>query len=72
MFQELAGHLFYSNPELRVAQDELRRGQGSQAVLWGAGVSGDWPILLATIDSPDGLPTLRQLFALITIAAGGG
>jgi cyclic beta-1,2-glucan synthetase len=62
VFQELAGHLFYSNPELRVAQDELRRGQGSQSVLWGAGVSGDWPILLATINSPDGLPTLRQLF----------
>ena len=62
VFQELAGHLFYSNPALRAPQEELRRCRGSQGVLWGAGVSGDWPILLATIESPDGLPTLRQLF----------
>src|SRR5262249_5692359 len=31
--------------------------------LWAHGVSGDWPIVLATIDAPAGLPTLRQLFA---------
>ena len=37
--------------------------RGSQPLLWANGVSGDWPILLATIDSPDGLPTLRQLLA---------
>ncbi len=36
---------------------------GSQPLLWSNGVSGDWPILLATIDSADGLPTLRQLLA---------
>src|SRR5205814_7938418 len=32
-------------------------------LLWAHGISGDWPILLATIDSADGLPTLRQLLA---------
>ena len=37
--------------------------RGSQPLLWAAGVSGDWPILLATIDSAEGLPTLRQLLA---------
>ena len=63
VFQELAGYLFYSNPSLRAPQVELGRNRGSQPVLWAAGVSGDWPILLATIDSPDGLPTLRRLFA---------
>ena len=63
VFQELAGHLFYSNPALRAPQDELRRNRGSQPLLWALGVSGDWPILLATIDSADGLPTLRQLLA---------
>ncbi len=62
-FQELAGHLFYSCPELRAPQSELRRNNGSRARLWANGISGDWPIVLATIDSADGLPTLRQLFA---------
>jgi cyclic beta-1,2-glucan synthetase len=63
VFQELAGHLFYGSAALRAPQTELRRNRGSQPLLWGVGVSGDWPILLATIDTPDGLPTLRQLLA---------
>ena len=61
--QELAGYLFYGNPALRAPQSELRRNRGSQPLLWSNGVSGDWPILLATIDSAEGLPTLRQLLA---------
>ena len=62
-FQELAGSLFYACPEMRAPQSELRRNEGSQSRLWANGISGDWPIVLATIDSADGLPTLRQLFA---------
>jgi cyclic beta-1,2-glucan synthetase len=61
--QELAGYLFYGNPTLRAPQSELRRNRGSQPLLWGNGLSGDWPILLATIESGEGLPTLRQLLA---------
>jgi cyclic beta-1,2-glucan synthetase len=61
VFQELAGHLFYANPALRPPPAELARGQGPQSLLWSLGVSGDWPILLATIETEDGLPTLRQL-----------
>ena len=41
----------------------MLRNQGSQQRLWAQGVSGDWPILLATIESAEGLPTLRQLFS---------
>ena len=63
VFQELAGHLFFANPSLRAPQEELRRNRGSQPMLWTLGVSGDWPIVLATIDSAEGLPTLRQLLA---------
>jgi cellobiose phosphorylase len=63
VFQELAGYLLYPRADLRAPQAELRRGQGSQHLLWENGVSGDWPIVLATISSTDGLPTLRQLFA---------
>ncbi|HKU60068.1 MAG TPA: glucoamylase family protein, partial [Gemmatimonadales bacterium] len=61
IFQELAGHLFYANPGLRPSAAEQAAGQGAQPLLWSIGVSGDWPILLATIETEDGLPTLRQL-----------
>ncbi len=63
VFQELAGHLFFSYPSLRASNDDLRRNRGSRLHLWAHGVSGDWPIVLATIDSAAGLPTLRQLLA---------
>jgi cellobiose phosphorylase len=62
VYQELAGHLFYSNASLRAPQAELMRNRGGQPLLWASGISGDLPILLAMIDSPEGLPTLRQLF----------
>ena len=63
VFQELAGHLFFSDPAIRAPQDDLRRNRESRARLWANGMSGDWPIVLATIDSHAGLPTLRQLMA---------
>ncbi|MDQ3605137.1 MAG: hypothetical protein M3418_02955, partial [Gemmatimonadota bacterium] len=62
IFQELAGDLFFGNTILRAPQEELRRNRGAQPRLWAMGISGDLPILLATIDSAAGLPTLRQLF----------
>jgi cyclic beta-1,2-glucan synthetase len=63
VFQDIAGRLFYGGSALRAPEEELMRNRGAQQRLWSIGVSGDWPILLATIDSADGLPTLRQLFA---------
>jgi cellobiose phosphorylase len=62
VFQEIAGHLQDGHPALRAEQEELMRNRGSQAQLWSQGISGDCPILLAMIASPEGLPTLRQLF----------
>jgi cyclic beta-1,2-glucan synthetase len=61
VYQQLAGHLFFSNPGLRAPESELRSNRGSQPELWKHGLSGDWPILLAPIESADGLPTLREL-----------
>ncbi|HET9002894.1 MAG TPA: glucoamylase family protein, partial [Gemmatimonadaceae bacterium] len=61
VFQELAGYLFYPTSTLRAPVEEIIANRGSQPLLWSAGLSGDWPILLATIDSMEGLPTLRQL-----------
>jgi cyclic beta-1,2-glucan synthetase len=61
LFQQIAGHLFYSNPPTRAPQHELRSNTLGQRELWSIGLSGDWPILLATIDSAEGLPTVRHL-----------
>ena len=63
LYQDLAGHLFFSTGAFRAPQEELFRSRGSQPRLWAHGISGDWPILLATIDSDDGMATLRELFA---------
>lgn len=63
VFQELAGHLIYTNPETRASDDELRRNTGAQPLLWAHSISGDWPILLARIVSVDGIGTITQLFA---------
>ncbi|HEU4584626.1 MAG TPA: glucoamylase family protein, partial [Gemmatimonadaceae bacterium] len=63
IFQEIAGRLFFGGSSLRASEEELLRNRGAQQRLWSIGVSGDWPILLANIESVEGLPTLRQLFA---------
>ncbi len=63
VFQDIAGRLFFGGSAMRAPEEELLRNHGAQQRLWSIGVSGDWPILLATIESADGLPTLRQLFA---------
>ena len=63
IFQELAGDLFYPNPALRAPPEELRASEGSLRQLWSNGLSGDWPILLASIESTAGLPTLQQVFS---------
>ena len=63
VFQDLAGYLFYPNPALRAPSDELRANAGSLQRLWSNGISGDWPILLAGIESVSGLPTLQQVFS---------
>ncbi|MHB1071964.1 MAG: GH36-type glycosyl hydrolase domain-containing protein [Gemmatimonadaceae bacterium] len=60
-FQDFAGHLLYADRSLGAPAAERARNRGSQPLLWSAGISGDFPILLATIDSSDGLPTLREL-----------
>lgn len=62
VFQDLATQLLYHGGSLAPPPDELRLNEGSQPLLWTNGISGDQPIVLATIDSEVGLPTLQELF----------
>ena len=61
LFQQLGGHLLYPNSVVRAPAEELMRNTRGQEALWSHGISGDLPILLAMIDSSDGLPSVRQL-----------
>ena len=63
VFQELAGHMFFAGHSLGPPREVRERNRASQDTLWSLGISGDMPILQATIGSVGGLPMLRQLFA---------
>lgn len=62
VFQDLATQLLYRGGSLAPPPDEIARNSESQPALWGNGISGDLPIVLATISSLDGLSTLLELF----------
>ncbi len=62
-YQDLASQLLFRDGSLAPPIDERERNRGSQPRLWPYGISGDLPIVLATIDSVEGLPTLRDVFA---------
>ncbi|HST06946.1 MAG TPA: protein ndvB, partial [Gemmatimonadaceae bacterium] len=61
LYQDLAGHLMFPHPGFRPAQSAVEENRLGQQALWSMGISGDWPILLATIDSSVGMPSVRQL-----------
>jgi cyclic beta-1,2-glucan synthetase len=61
LYQELAGHLMYAHPGFRGLAPKGEEPQLGQDELWAMGISGDWPILLATLAAPAGLSSVRQL-----------
>ncbi|MDQ3195930.1 MAG: protein ndvB, partial [Pseudomonadota bacterium] len=48
-FEELAGHLLYPHAQLRPPVERLRRNALGQSGLWAHGISGDLPIIIATV-----------------------
>ena len=60
-FQDLASHLLYPNPRLRMPGDRLLRNRLGQTALWADGISGDLPILTVTINEPRSVPLVREL-----------
>ncbi|HVF40337.1 MAG TPA: glucoamylase family protein [Gemmatimonadaceae bacterium] len=61
LYQELAGHLLFPHAGFKALPAQSAGNTLGQAELWGLGISGDVPILLATLNSLDGLPSVRQL-----------
>src|SRR5690606_20569422 len=61
LYQGLAGPLVLAKSGLRAAGGVLVRNRGSQHQPRAGGIPGDWPVLLATIHSPEGPPTAREI-----------
>jgi len=61
LFQRLATRLFYDDPSLRPPPELLSKNVGSQRGLWAHGISGDHPIVLVRIGSPEETELARQL-----------
>lgn len=61
VYQELAGHLMYPHPGFRTLKAGQPENKLDQQALWGLGISGDWPIILATVSNLGGLASVRQL-----------
>ena len=66
LYQDLAGALIYPRASLRASESERRANTRGQQALWAQGISGDWPIVLATITAEVGLSSVRQLLAAHT------
>lgn len=62
-YQDLAGFILFPDSVMREARDEGARTDGWRQTLWAHGISGDWPVVLVTIDAVDGLPSLHPLLA---------
>ncbi len=60
-FQDLASHLIYPNPRLRVPGDRLARNRLGQSALWQYGISGDLPMLTVLVAEMRGMPLVREL-----------
>jgi cyclic beta-1,2-glucan synthetase len=60
-FQDLASHLLYPNPRLRLPPDRLARNRLGQPALWQYGISGDLPMLTVTVAESRNTPLVREL-----------
>lgn len=60
-FQDLASHLIYPNPRLRLPPDRLARNRLGQSALWQFGISGDLPIIAVTVSESRNTPLIREL-----------
>ena len=61
LFARLASSVIYLNPAQRAQGGVLGHNRRGQSGLWGYGVSGDLPIVLLQISSPDAIELVRQL-----------
>jgi len=70
-FQRLAGRLLFADPRLR-SRDSVQKNRRGQPELWKYGISGDLPIVLATIEDGSQLSLLTDLLKAHEYLRGKG
>jgi cyclic beta-1,2-glucan glucanotransferase len=65
-YQELAGHLLYPNARMRPSSGRLGLNRLGQSALWAYGISGDLPMVTATIANSSNLRLVRELLVAHT------
>lgn len=63
-YQELAGALLYGLPPARALAAGGGEDEPGRAELLAMGITGQWPILLATVQTPDGVARVTELLML--------
>jgi len=61
LFQRLASAVLYCDSTLRPTSEVLSASTLERSTLWGQGISGDLPIILARIDDTEDFDLIRQL-----------
>jgi cyclic beta-1,2-glucan synthetase len=62
--QKLVSVMLYPQPTLRASSTTLSANQKGQPSLWPYGISGDFPILLASIQSEEEIPLIAELLSV--------
>ncbi|MFS8136855.1 MAG: GH36-type glycosyl hydrolase domain-containing protein [Thermomonas sp.] len=60
-FQRLASALFYNDSSSRASPELIEKGCGGAPTLWAGGISGDFPVVLLSIESDAGLTLVDEL-----------
>jgi cellobiose phosphorylase len=61
LFQKLASRVLYPHVQLRGSVERLKRNRLGQSRLWGQGISGDLPIVVATIAEAQDISFIKQI-----------
>ena len=61
LFQRIAGAIVCFNASFRASRELLSRNRSGPSALWAHAISGDLPLVLAEIDTPEHLDLARQL-----------
>ena len=59
--QDIAGYILFPDSVMREDRDVASRSDGWQQTLWAHGISGDSPVVVASVATSDGLPSLHHL-----------
>ncbi|HTD28003.1 MAG TPA: glucoamylase family protein, partial [Xanthomonadaceae bacterium] len=61
LYERIAGSILHANPALRADASVLIKNRRGQSGLWGFSISGDLPIVLLQIASPENIDLVRQV-----------